>query len=247
MWRIKVLGAGFVAMLALSIVPASGAFTHSPCKPVKGVSRCVFGIQSLPGGEPEPLAVGQAIAAEWWGRGSYFNAGRYSFLCHEVIFEGGTVAQFSGGAPVFAVPSATFVGYTGGPCTSATGTVQVGADTPHWMIHLAVKESTTMPGQFVISDVLKSTTKEPVRFTAVYSEVGVPPITCTWIAPSVKGASTWVANEQIIGMTAGQAFKLDKTASNSPQCTASGKFETNWRFSAASPAGGLLPVVLAIH
>ncbi len=236
---------GFVAVLALSIVPSSGAFTHSPCKPVRGVSRCVFGIQSTPGGEPQPLAVGQAIQAEWWGRGSYFNAGRYSFLCHEVIFGGGSVAQFSAGAPVFAVPSAAFVGYAGSPCTSATGTVQVTADASHWMIHLAVKEPT--PGQFVISDVLKTSTKEPVRFTAVYSEVGVPPITCTWIAGSAKGTSIWAANEQIMGMTKAQGFKLDTTASNSPQCTMSGKFETNWRFSAVSPAGVPQPVVLAIH
>jgi hypothetical protein len=247
MRRIRVFGAGVAVMLTLSIVPASGAFTGSPCKPVKGVSRCVFGIQLTPGGEPEPLQVGQAIQAEWWGRGSYFNAGRYSFLCHEVIFTGATVAHFSGGAPVFAVPSATFVGYTGSPCTTAMGTAQVSADASHWMMQLSVKESSSLPGQFVISDVLKTSTKEPVKFTAVYSEVGVPPTTCTWMAGSVKGTSMWAGNEQIMGMTAGQRFKLDKTASNSPQCPASGKFETNWRFSAASPAGGLLPLVLAIH
>jgi hypothetical protein len=247
MWRIKVLGAGLVSLLAISFVVASGAWATDPCKPVNGVSRCVFGIQSTPEGEPEPLGVGQAIQAEWWGRGSYFNAGRYSFLCHEVVFAG-TVAKFSMGAPVFATPTTDFIGAgSGGACTTSMGTAQVSADSSHWMIGLSVKESTTTPGQFVINDLLKTSTKEPVHFTALYSEEGVAPVTCTWSAASVKGSSLWVAKEQIMGRTAGRRFKLDTEASNSPQCPMSGKLETSWRFSAALPAGGLAPIVLAIH
>jgi hypothetical protein len=245
MSRVKVLGAGFAAVLAMSMVLASGASASNPCKPVKGVSRCVFGIQNTPAGEPEPLHVGQAIQAEWWGRGSYFNAGRESFLCHQVIF-GGTVAKFSGGAPTFVTPTTSFVGSgSGGACISSMGTVQVGADSSHWTMQLSVNEST--PGQFVITDLLKATTKEPINFTAVYSEESLPPVVCTWTAASVKGTSPWVAGQQIMGRTAAQAFRLDKEASNSPQCPKSGKLETSWRFAAAPPAGGLAPMVLAIH
>jgi hypothetical protein len=247
MWRVKVLGAGFAAMLALNAVLASGASASNPCKPVNGVSRCVFGIQSTPEGEPEPLQVGQAIQAEWWGRGSYFNAGRYSFLCHQVIF-GGTVAKFPGGAPTFATPTTQFIGAgSGGACTSVAGTVQVSADSSHWTIQLSVNESTTMPGQFVITDLLRTTTKEPIHFTAVYSEEGASSVVCTWTAGSVKGTSPWVAKEQLMGRTAAGGFRLDKEASNSPQCPASGKLETSWRFAAAPPPGGLAPIVLAIH
>jgi hypothetical protein len=247
MWRIKVLGAGLAAMLGMSVALSSVASASNPCKPVKGVSRCVFGIQSTPEGEPEPLHVGQTIQAEWWGRGSYFNAGRYSFLCHQVVFDG-TVAAFSGGAPAFATPTTSFVGAgSGGACTSVTGDVQVSADSSHWLIQLSVNESTTTPGQFMIKDVLKTTTKEPIDFTAVYSEPGLPSVVCTWTAASVKGTSTWVAKEQLMGRTAAQAFRLDEEASNSPQCSKSGKLETSWRFSAAPPAGGLAPLVLAIH
>jgi hypothetical protein len=247
MWRVKVLGAGFAATLAMSMVLASGASASNPCKPVNSVSRCVFGIQTTPEGEPEPLHVGQAIQAEWWGRGSYFNAGRYSFLCHQVNF-GGTVAKFSGGAPAFATPTTSFIGAgSGGACTSVSGTVNVSADSSHWTIQLSVNESTSMPGQFVINDVLKTTTKEPIHFTAVYSEEGASSVVCTWTAASVKGTSLWVPKEQIMGRTAAKAFGLDKEASNSPQCPTSGKLETSWRFTAAAPAGGLAPIVLAIH
>jgi hypothetical protein len=243
MSRVKVSAAGFSAMLAMSMILASGASAINPCKPVKGVSRCVFGTQTS--GEPEPLHVGQTIEQEWWGRGSYFNAGRYSFLCHQVNF-GGTVASFPGGAPLFATPTTSFVGAgSGGACMSVMGNVQVSADSSHWAIQLSVNEVT--PGQFVITDLLKTTTKEPIDFTAVYSEEPLPSVVCTWTAASVKGISPWVAGQQIMGSTPAQAFKLDKEASNSPQCTTSGKLETSWRFSADPPTGGLAPMVLAIH
>jgi hypothetical protein len=246
MWRVKAFGGGLAATLAMSVVLAAGASASNPCKPVKGVSPCVFGIQGAPEGEPEPLQVGQTIQAEWWGRGSYFSAGRYSFLCHQVIF-GGTVAKFSGGAPAFATPTASFIGAgSGEACAGSLGTVQVSADSSHWTIQLSVKESTTMPGQFVISDLLKTTTKEPIDITAVYDEEGFSAVVCTWTATHVKGSSLWVAGEQVMGRTAAQRFRLDEEASNSPQCPTSGKFETSWRFTAASPAGGLAPVVLAI-
>ncbi len=245
MWRVKVLGAGFAAMLAISLLLASAASAANPCKPVKGVARCVFGIQTTPGGEPEPLHIGQTIQQEWWGRGSYFDAGRYSFLCQHVAFEG-TVASFVGGAPELATPTTSFVGRgSGGACTSVMGDVQVSADSSQWAIQLSVKEPT--PGQFVISDRLNTPTKEPIAFTAVYSEDPLPPVTCTWTASGVKGTSPWVAGQQILGTTPAQAFKLDEGASNSPQCSTSGKLETSWRFSAAPPAGGLAPMVLAIH
>jgi hypothetical protein len=245
MWRVKVLGAGFAAMLAMSLLVASAASATNPCKPVKGVSRCVFGTQTTPGGEPEPLHIGQTIQQEWWGRGSYFDAGRYSFLCQKVVF-GGTVASFVGGAPELATPTTSFVGRgSGEACTSVMGDVQVSADSSHWAIQLAVNEPT--PGQFVISDRLKTTTKEPIDFTAVYSEDPLPPVTCTWTALGVKGSSPWVEGQQIMGTTPAKAFRLDEEASNSPQCSKSGKLETSWRFSAALPAGGLAPMVLAIH
>lgn len=245
MWRVKVLGAGFAAMLAMSLLLASAASATNPCKPVKGVSRCVFGTQTTPGGEPEPLHIGQTIQQEWWGRGSYFDAGRYSFLCQQVVFAG-TVASFVGGAPELATPTTSFVGRgSGGACTSVMGDVQVSADSSHWAIQLAVSEPT--PGQFVLSDRLKTTTKEPIDFTAVYSEDPLPPVACTWTTLGVKGTSPWVAGQQIMGTTPAQAFRLDEEASNSPQCSKSGKLETSWRFSAAPPAGGLAPMVLAIH
>jgi hypothetical protein len=62
----------------------------------------------------------------------------------------------------------------------------------------------------------------------------------------VKGTSPWAQEQQIMGTTAAQAFRLDEAASSS-QCSKSGKLETSWRFSAAPPAGGLAPMVLAIH
>jgi hypothetical protein len=244
MWRVKILAAGFAAMLALSLLLASAASATNPCKPVKGVSRCVFGTQTAPGAEPEPLHIGQTIQQEWWGRGSYFDAGRYSFLCQKVIF-GGTVASFVGGAPELVTPTTSFVGRgTGGACTSVMGDVQVSADSSHWAIRLAVQEPA--PGQFVISDRLKATTEEPIAFTAVYSEEPLAPVTCRWTALSVKGSSPWVAGQQIMGTTPSHTFKLDEEASD-PQCSKSGKLETSWRFSAAPPAGGLAPMVLAIH
>ncbi len=246
MGRVKIWGPWFAVMLAMSMMLAAGASASNPCKPVKGVSRCVFGIQTSAEGEPEPLHAGQAVQQEWWGRGSYFNAGRYSFLCHQVNF-GGTVASLSaGGAPVFSTPTTSFMGAgTGGACTSVMGSVQVSADSSHWLIQLSVNEST--PGQFLITDLLKTTTKEPIDFTAVYAEESAPPVVCTWTAASVKGTSAWVAGQQIMGRTSAGPFGLDKEASNSPQCSKSGKLETSWRFSAAPPAGGLSPLVLAIH
>jgi hypothetical protein len=245
MWRVKILGAGLTAMVAMSLLIASAASATNPCKPVKGVSRCVFGTQTTPGGEPEPLHIGQTIQQEWWGRGSYFDAGRYSFLCQHVTF-GGTVASFMGGAPELATPTTSFVGRgNGGACTSVMGDVQVSADSSQWAIQLAVNEPT--PGQFVISDRLKTMTKEPIDFTAVYSEEPLPPVTCTWTTLNVRGTSPWVAGQQIMGTTPAQTFRLDEEASNSPQCSKSGKLETSWRFSATPPAGGLAPMVLAIH
>jgi hypothetical protein len=244
MWRVKVLGVGFAATLAMGSLLASAAPAANPCKPVRGVSRCVFGTQTSAGGEPEPLHTGQAIQQEWWGRGSYFDAGRYSFLCQKVIFSG-TVASFVGGAPELATPTTSFVGRgSGGACTSVMGDVQLSADSSQWVIQLAVAEPT--PGQFVISDRLKTTTKAPLRFTAVYSEDPLPAVTCTWTALSVRGTSPWVAGQQIMGTTPGQKFSLEE-ASSSPQCSKSGKLETSWRFSAAPPAGGLAPMVLSIH
>jgi hypothetical protein len=244
MSRVKVLGGGLAAMLAAGMVLAAGASAGNPCKPNRGVSPCVFGIQTTPEGPPEPLRVGQTIQAEWWGRGSYFNAGRYSFLCHDVVF-GGTVQSFLGGAPVFSTPATDFMGGgSGGACTSVSGDVQVSAPSADWTIQLSVK-STGASG-YEIKDQLGTSDKKPVSFAAVYSEPGLPAVDCTWTAKHVKGTSSWVADEQIQGLTPAQAFKLDTEATNSPQCPASGKLETHWRFDAAPPAGGLLPVVLAI-
>ena len=65
MWSVKVLGAAFAAMLAMSLQLASVASATNPCKPVNGVSRCVFGTQTTPEAEPEPLHIGQTIQQEW--------------------------------------------------------------------------------------------------------------------------------------------------------------------------------------
>ena len=67
----------------------------------------MFGIETTPGAEPEPLVAGQTVEAEWWGRGSYFNAGRYSFLCKDVVFNG-SVAGFKAGGPLLSTPTALF-------------------------------------------------------------------------------------------------------------------------------------------
>jgi len=244
MWRVKVVAGGFAAVLAMSLVLASGASATNPCKPVKGVSPCVFGIQTTPGAEPEPLHVGQDIQLRLWGRGIQFSAGVYSFVCHEALF-GGTVASFSGGGPVFATPTNSFIGTgAGGACNSALGPALVTADSTDWTVQLSLKES--MPGQITMSDVLKTSTKQPVTIASVYTEAAASPVNCTWIAGSVKGAAPWVADEQIGGETTAQNFKLDRSASNSPLCPPSGKMKTSWQFSAAPPAGGLAPLVAAI-
>ncbi|MHB8532124.1 MAG: hypothetical protein ACYDC2_05335 [Solirubrobacteraceae bacterium] len=98
-----------------------------------------------------------------------------------------------------------------------------------------------------ITDQLKTATRAPVRFTAEYSEPGFSPILCTFQASSVKGTSAWAAREQIGGRSTATPFKLDTGASNSPQCPPAGTLETSWRFAASPPAGGSLPLVLAIH
>ena len=67
---------------------------------------------------------------------------------------------------------------------------------------------------------------EPIDFTAVYSEEPLAAVTCTWTALSVKGASPWVAGQQIMGATHAQAFKLGEQASD-PHCSKSGKLETS--------------------
>jgi hypothetical protein len=182
---------------------------------------------------------------EWWGRGSYFNAGRYSFLCHDVVFSG-SVARYSGGVPVLATPTTTWEGAgSNGACTSSLGTVQVVAQSGTFSVQWGVLETT--PGQFAIVDTLRAAPKALVSFTATYSEEGFAPVECTFSAGSVRGTSTWVAEEQIMGRTEAGRFHLNKEASNSSQCPASGKLETSWRFWAAPPAGGFVPIVLAIH
>jgi hypothetical protein len=239
---VKVALCVLAAFLAIGV---AGASASNACKPVNGVSRCVFGIETTPGAEPEPIQAGQPVQSEWWGRGSYFNAGRYSFLCRNVVFDG-SVAGFMAGTPLFSASSADFQGVgAGGECNTITGTAHVSADTTNWQFRLGVTEQGA--GQFLITDTLKTTTKAPLRFTAEYFEEGFAPIVCTFQAKSVKGTSTWAAHEQIGGRTAAAGFKLDTEADNSPQCSSSGKLETSWRFAASPPAGGFLPLVLAIH
>ena len=244
MSRATAASAGLAAAVSACLVLASGAAAAGPCAPVKGVSRCVFGTAGSAPGEPEPLRVGQAVQAEWWGRGSYFNAGRYSFLCHQVVFSG-SVSRFAAGAPVFATPSVSFLGAApGGACTSSIGAVQVSGQSQSWITTLSVKEPA--PGQYQVTDSLRDATKTPLVISAHYDEEGVGPFTCTWSAATVSGRWTWVADEQIGGSTAHGPFKL-VPGSSGPLCPASGKLETLWRFSAAPPAGGFVPLVLAIH
>ncbi len=245
MSRAKVLLSSLVAVVAIGIASAPSASAGNPCKPVKGVSRCVFGIETTPGAEPEPLAAGQTVEAEWWGRGSYFNAGRYSFLCKDVIFNG-SVGGFNGGGLLLDTPTATFQGTeAGGVCRTVMGAAQISADASGWQFGLSVKE--TGPSQYLITDVLKSTSGSPVRFTAVYTEPGIPTVTCTFQAKSVKGTWAWAPKEAIGGTTPAGLFALDTEASNSAKCPAKGTLETSWRFFASPPAGGSLPLVLAIH
>jgi hypothetical protein len=243
--RAKVTFLGLATLAAIGIAGAPAATASNPCKPVNGASRCVFGIETTPGAEPEPLTAGQTVEAEWWGRGSYFNARRYSFLCKDVVFNG-SVAGFSGGAPLLSTPTATFQGNgSGGACTTVMGAAQISADASGWQFRLSVKEQA--PGQYLVSDQLRSTAAAPLRFTAVYTEPGIPTVTCTFRAKTVKGTWAWAPKEAIGGTTPNAPFQLDTEASNSPQCPANGTLETSWRFFAASPAGGLLPLVLAIH
>jgi len=245
MLRAKICLTGSIAVLAAGVGAAGGAQAANPCKPVAGASRCVFGIETTPGAEPEPIAAGQTVEAEWWGRGSYFNAGRYSFLCKDVVFNG-SVAGFKAGAPLFSTPTATFQGTeSGGACRSVMGAASVSADTTGWQFRLSVTEQGA--GSYLVSDQLSSTTGAPLRFTALYTEPGIPTITCTYQAKSVKGSWPWAPKEAVGGTSPNAPFKLDTEASNSPQCPAKGTLETSWRFFAAAPAGGLLPLVLAIH
>jgi hypothetical protein len=246
MWRAKISLAGLAAaFLAIGIVGTQTATAAKPCKPVAGASRCVFGIEPTPGAEPEPITPGQTIEAEWWGRGSYFNAGRYSFLCKDVVFNG-TVAGFKAGGPLLSTPTALFQGNeSGGACRTVMAAAEVSADATNWQFRLSVNEPS--PGQYIVGDELVSTNGTPLRFTSVYTEPGLPTLTCTWQAKSVKGSWTWAPNEQIGGTTPAAPFKLDTEASNSPQCPAKGTLETSWRFYASPPAGGMLPLVLAIH
>ena len=245
MWRAKVLLCSLAAVVAIGIGGAQAASAGNPCKPVAGVSRCVFGIETSPGAEPEPISAGQTVEAEWWGRGSYFNAGRYSFLCKDVVFNG-SVAGFKSGGPLFSTPTATFQGTeAGGVCRTVMGAAQISADASGWQFGLSVKEQGA--GQYLVTDQLKSTTGSPIRFTAVYTEPGIPTITCTFQAKAVKGTWAWVPKEAIGGTTPAGPFTLDNEAGNSAQCPARGTLETSWRFFASPPAGGSLPLVLAIH
>lgn len=242
--RVKLSVAATAAVVAAGVIAAPNASANNPCKPVNGVSRCVFGIETTPGAEPEPIHAGQMVTAEWWGRGSYFNAGRYSFLCHDVVFDG-SVAGFKAGAPILSTPSATFQGpASGGACTDVMGAAEVSADASGWRFRLSVKEQGA--GQYLVTDLLQGTAG-PVRFTAVYTEPGIPTVTCTFQAKTVKGSWTWMPKEAIGGTTPAGHFKLDTEAANSPQCPAKGTLETSWRFFASPPAGGSLPLVLAIH
>jgi len=244
MWRARVSLLGLAAVLAIGMAGAQSAAAANPCKPVKGVSRCVFGIQASPGAEPEPIVAGQTVEAEWWGRGSYFNAGRYSFLCKNVVFNG-SVAGFKAGAPLLSTPTALFQGTeSGGACRTVMAAAEVSADASGWQFRLSVKEPA--PGQYVVTDRLASTGGKPLSFTAVYTEAGIPTVTCTFEAASVKGTWAWVPDEPVGGTSPAAPFKLDTEASNSPQCPAKGTLETSWRFFASPPAGGLLPIVLAI-
>jgi hypothetical protein len=205
----------------------------------------VFGIETSPGAEPEPIAPGQTIEAEWWGRGSYFDAGRYSFLCKDVVFDG-TVAGFKAGGPLLSTPTALFQGNeSGGACRTVMAAAEVSADASGWQFRLSVREQA--PGQYLVTDQLGSTSGTPLRFTAVYTEPGIPTVTCTFQAKGVKGTWAWVPHEAIGGSTPAAPFTLDTEASNSPQCPAKGTLETEWRFFASPPAGGFLPSVLAIH
>jgi hypothetical protein len=188
---------------------------------------------------------GQTVEAEWWGRGSYFNAGRYSFLCKDVVFNG-SVAGFKAGGPLLSTPTAMFQGNeSGGACRTVMAAAEVSADASAWQFRLSVKEQA--PGQYLVTDELASTNGTPLRFTSVYTEPGITTVTCTFRAKTVKGTWAWAPHEQIGGTTGAAPFKLDTEASNSPQCPAKGTLETSWRFFASPPAGGLLPLVLAIH
>lgn len=246
MWHAKILLAATASVLAIGIAGAQSATAAGPCKPAKGgVSRCVFGIETTPGAEPEPLVAGQTVEAEWWGRGSYFNAGRYSFLCKDVVFNG-SVAGFKAGGPLLSTPTAMFQGNeSGGACRTVMAAAEVSADASAWQFRLSVKEQA--PGQYLVTDELASTNGTPLRFTSVYTEPGITTVTCTFRAKTVKGTWAWAPHEQIGGTTGAAPFKLDTEASNSPQCPAKGTLETSWRFFASPPAGGLLPLVLAIH
>lgn len=246
MWHAKILLAATASVLAIGIAGAQSATAAGPCKPAKGsVSRCVFGIETTPGAEPEPLVAGQTVEAEWWGRGSYFNAGRYSFLCKDVVFNG-SVAGFKAGGPLLSTPTALFGGNeSGGACRTVMAAAEVSADAAAWQFRLSVNEQA--PGQYLVTDELSSTNGTPLRFTSVYTEPGIPTVTCTFRAKTVKGTWAWAPHEQIGGTTGAAPFKLDTEASNSPQCPAKGTLETSWRFFASPPAGGLLPLVLAIH
>src|SRR5581483_7073380 len=143
-------------------------------------------------------------------------------------------------------PTALFQGTeSGGACRTVMAAAEVSADASDWQFRLSVKEQA--PGQYLVTEQLVSTAGSPLRFTAVYTEPGIPTVTCTFQAKTVKGSWAWVPNEPVGGTTDAAPFKLDTEASNSPQCPAMGTLETSWRFFASPPAGGLLPVVLAIH
>jgi hypothetical protein len=245
MLRMKVLLPGLAVVFTIGVAGAPPASATNPCKPTGGVSRCVFGIETTPGAELEPLHAGQTVEAEWWGRGSYFNAGRYSFLCKNVVFNG-SVAGFTGGGLQLSTPTATFKGTeAGGACRTVMGAAQISADATGWQFSVSVKEQGA--GQYLLTDLLKPAAGSQLRFTAVYTEPGLPTLTCTFQAKSVKGTWPWAPKERVAGSTPKGPFTLDTEASNSPQCPAKGTLETSWRFWASPPAGGSLPVLLAIH
>ena len=74
------------------------------------------------------------------------------------------------------------------------GAATVSADATGWQFRLSVTEQSA--GSYLVSDQLTSTVGTPLRFTSVYTEPGIPTITCTYQAKSVKGSWPWASKKR---------------------------------------------------
>ena len=121
------------------------------------------------------------------GRGSYFDAGRYSFLCKDVVFDG-SVAGFKAGGPLLSTPTALFQGNeSGGACRTVIAAAEVSADTSGWQFRLSVKEPA--PGQYLVTDPGRLDLRDASALHGCVHGAGNTTVTCNFQAKSVKG--TW--------------------------------------------------------